>query len=46
MQRSWYRIDAPLAATGTPMAALPILTDDYVPVERLVSALLYGRYGL
>ncbi len=46
IRRSWYRIDAPLAATGTSVGELPVLTDDYAPVERLVAPLLYGRYGL
>lgn len=46
MRRSWYRINKPLAATGTPLPALPVLTDDYVPVERLIAPLLVGEYGL
>ncbi len=46
MRRSWYRINEPLAATGTPLSALPVLTDDYVPVERLIAPLLVGEYGL
>ncbi len=45
LPRRWYRIDEPLRQTGTALQSLPILTDDYVPVERLVSALLYGRHG-
>jgi len=46
IRRSWYRIDEPLAATGTPLPALPVLTDDYVPVERLIAPLLVGEHGL
>jgi spermidine synthase len=46
MQRLWYRIDEPLVHSGTPLRLLPVLTDDYVPVERLVSPLLLGRHGL
>jgi len=45
MPHHWYRIDEPLRETGTAVASLPVLTDDYVPVEKLVSALLYGRQG-
>jgi spermidine synthase len=43
--RSWLRITEPLMNTGTPAGALPVLTDDYVPVERLVSRLLTGISG-
>jgi len=45
MPGRWYRIDEPLRSTGTSLSSLPVLTDDYVPVEKLVSALLYGRLG-
>ncbi len=44
--RRWFRVNEPLRATGTPSAALPLLTDDFVPVERLVSTLLTGKEGL
>jgi len=44
-ERSWYRINEPLQSTGTPMAELPIFTDDYVPVERLISNLLLTAEG-
>ncbi|MGD8696988.1 MAG: fused MFS/spermidine synthase, partial [Gammaproteobacteria bacterium] len=43
--RSWLRITEPLLNTGTPTETLPVLTDDYVPVERLVSRLLVGVSG-
>ena len=43
--RSWLRITEPLMNTGTPPSALPVLTDDFVPVERLVSRLLTGIQG-
>ncbi len=43
--RSWLRITEPLMNTGTPVSALPVLTDDFVPVERLVSRLLTGISG-
>ncbi len=43
--RSWLRVTEPLMNTGTPERALPVLTDDFVPVERLVSRLLTGVSG-
>ncbi len=46
IERSWQRVNARLAANGTPMQDLPVLTDDYVPVERLLANLLYGEEGL
>jgi spermidine synthase len=46
MPRSWSRITEPLLATGTPLASLPVLTDDHAPVERFVASLLTGRLGI
>jgi spermidine synthase len=46
LPRSWLRVTAPLLATGTPLAALPLLTDDYVPVDRLVQSLYFTGLGL
>ena len=43
--RTWYRVTEPLLNTGTPMQALPLLRDDFVPVERLVAPLLLGQSG-
>jgi predicted membrane-bound spermidine synthase len=43
--RTWLRVTEPLMNTGTPPSALPVLTDDFVPVERLVSRLLIGASG-
>jgi spermidine synthase len=43
--RTWFRITEPLLETGTPPGELPVLRDDYVPVERLVSRLLLGVSG-
>ncbi len=43
--RAWLRVTEPLMNTGTPLTALPVLRDDYVPVERLVSRLLLGISG-
>lgn len=44
-ERHWIRATGVLAATGTPMDKLPVLTDDFVPVERLVSRLLTTELG-
>ena len=43
--RKWLRVTEPLLNTGTPVDDLPVLTDDYVPVERLVSRLLLRATG-
>ncbi len=40
--RSWYRIDEPMSRTGTPFDELPLLSDTYAPVERLIADLLVG----
>ena len=45
-ERSWYRINEPLLASGTPLDELPVFTDDYVPVERMISTLLLTAEGL
>ena len=45
-ERRWLRINAPLEATGSAMQTLPVLTDDYVPVERLLAGLLFGTGAL
>ena len=45
LARTWYRVTEPLLNTGTPLTSLPELTDDFVPVERLVSKLLLGASG-
>jgi predicted membrane-bound spermidine synthase len=44
--RNWLRINEPLMNTGTPYADLPVFTDDFVPVERMISSLLLTREGL
>jgi len=41
-RRAWYRIDAPMRGSGTPMNELPVLSDRYAPVERLIADLLLG----
>ena len=45
LEREWLRATEPMMRTGTPMAALPLLTDDYVPVERLVSGFFFSELG-
>jgi predicted membrane-bound spermidine synthase len=44
-ERAWSRMTEDLMAFGTPPEALPLLTDDYAPVERLIAGLLIGREG-
>ncbi|MCB1756398.1 MAG: fused MFS/spermidine synthase [Gammaproteobacteria bacterium] len=45
-ERQWFRINEPLVATGTQLDDLPVFTDDYVPVERMISRLLLTAEGL
>ena len=44
-ERSWWRATSELTRNGTPMTEIPLLTDDYVPVERLVGRLLTTELG-
>ncbi len=44
--RQWRRVNKNLSSSGTPLANLPILTDDFVPVERLLAGVLFGPDGL
>jgi spermidine synthase len=44
-RREWRDITMMLAQQGTPMAALPVLTDDRVPIERLLSGLMFTELG-
>jgi hypothetical protein len=44
-QRAWSRMTEDIMAYGTPPSALPLLTDDYAPVERLIAGLLVGKDG-
>lgn len=44
-ERSWYNITEPLLKTGTSLATLPLLTDDFAPVDRLMSRLLLSEIG-
>ena len=45
LARSWLRVTETVASTGTAPESLPVLTDDFVPVERLVSRLLLKEIG-
>ncbi len=45
MQREWHDVTVSLLEQGTPMSALPVLTDDRVPVERLLSGLIFTELG-
>lgn len=45
LARSWLRVTESVAETGSPVTSLPVLTDDFVPVERLVSRLLLSEIG-
>jgi len=45
-ERRWLQINTPLKSTGTPIEDLPILTDDYVPVELLLAGLLFSGEAL
>jgi spermidine synthase len=44
--RRWFRVTEPLERAGTPMADLPLLSDDYAPVERLVASFFFEEMGL
>ncbi|MGB5832707.1 MAG: fused MFS/spermidine synthase, partial [Thiohalocapsa sp.] len=41
-ERAWSRMTEDLLAYGTNPDTLPLLTDDYAPVERLIAELLVG----
>lgn len=45
-RRVWNRVDDIMINTGTDIGTLPVLTDDYVPVERLIARLLLTEEGL
>ncbi|WP_455198742.1 fused MFS/spermidine synthase [Kaarinaea lacus] len=44
--RRWLKINKPLLMAGTSLDDLPVLTDDYVPVERLLANLLFSKEAL
>ena len=43
--RTWARVTDMLDRFGVPMDSVPVLTDDYAPVEQLIAHLLTGRDG-
>jgi len=45
IRRDWIRINEPLLTSGTSLADLPLFTDDFVPVERMISDLLLTYEG-
>jgi spermidine synthase len=45
MARRWLRVNEPILNTGLPLQSLPLLTDDYVPVERLMAGLFLTELG-
>jgi hypothetical protein len=45
LSQSWYWVSDALVAVGITLSRLPVLTDDYVPIERLISPLLNTRLG-
>ena len=44
-ERRWVRITYHLESGGVPLDALPVLTDDFVPVERLLGRLTFTGLG-
>ena len=44
-RRRWLRINEPLLRSGTPLAELPVFSDDFVPVERMIANLLLTTEG-
>ncbi|MEE8388399.1 MAG: fused MFS/spermidine synthase [Acidiferrobacterales bacterium] len=44
-QRTWYRITNRIIPNEKALANVPLLTDDYVPVERLIAPLLFSKMG-
>ncbi len=45
-QRTWFRVTDAVLSTGAPLSGIPLLQDDYAPVERLVAPLLLTPAGL
>jgi len=42
-ERKWEKADMKILANGIPISNLPILSDDYIPVDRLISALIFEK---
>ena len=45
-KRSWDNITQHVISHGTPLADIPLLTDDYAPVERLSADLVIEEHGI
>jgi spermidine synthase len=45
LDHRWLKATDPMMRTGTPFDQLPLLSDDYVPVERLVSEFYFEDLG-
>jgi spermidine synthase len=45
LEREWLNVTQPALKTGENIRDLPLLSDDYVPVERLLFELLAGKLG-
>ena len=45
LHRQWYEFSEELQTIGTSFDLLPLLTDDYTPLERLLSTLIFGNIG-
>ncbi|MES9957136.1 MAG: fused MFS/spermidine synthase [Sedimenticola sp.] len=44
-KRAWVRMTGPVKTTGTPIDELPLFSDDFVPVDRLVASLFLSDVG-
>ena len=44
-ERRWIRVTHHLESSGAPLDTLPVLTDDFVPVERLIGRLTFTGLG-
>jgi spermidine synthase len=45
LRRQWLKVTDLMLQTGTPLDELPVLSDDFVPVDRLVSSLFFSNEG-
>ncbi|MDH5181857.1 MAG: fused MFS/spermidine synthase [Gammaproteobacteria bacterium] len=45
-QRYWKDITHQILGSGTALADIPVMTDDYAPVERMTADLVFGEHGL
>ena len=45
-KRNWHNVTRQITSEGTELTDIPLLTDDYAPVERLSAELVLKEYGL